>query len=215
MDNIYIKLQNIKQYISTKELKKSETADTGKFGSYNYFSFEEIQRLISSACLKEKCLCTINILADQCQLVLVNLENTEQQLQFIHDFTATLNNFTTPASIYSKALQNLGCKVTYLKRYMFIQVFDLCENDPTEQIAVEEEKKHQKELKLQELEDRKQKIIKEKIMAQLAKLEIEGSKAVEYLTENYTDEYTNKDFQAILDSLLLLPPPTSPSPHSK
>ena len=61
-------------------------------------AFEEIQRLVHSACFKEKCLCTINILTDQCQLVLINLENTEQQLQFIHDFTTTLNNFTTPAS---------------------------------------------------------------------------------------------------------------------
>ena len=188
--NIYQKLQKIRIACSKLELKKDQVAKSGDkgFGGYNYFSFPEIQKIVTNTCDEYNVLAILDLGNDGAELRVVNTDKVDEYIVFKHKFP----NIIDRAPTHSKMLQNLGSKTTYMSRYMYIQAFSLCENDPTEQISVDEQKAEAKELK-------KITKLKEDIKAILVSQGVKDIRA--YINERWADLNEKGDFQGIYNNL--------------
>ena len=120
--NIYIKLQEMRKEFHSKELKKS---GHNKFAGYNYFELKDI--IPEATVLLEKYRLTtfMNCGVEGATLTLINSDNPSEQIVF-----------TVPAGSCNLKgchdIQNVGAVITYQKRYLMVNLFDVIENDGIE-----------------------------------------------------------------------------------
>ena len=120
--NIYIKLQEMRKEFHSKELKKS---GHNKFAGYSYFELKDI--IPEATVLLEKYRLTtfMNCGAEGATLTLINSDNPSEQIVF-----------TVPAGSCNLKgchdIQNVGAVITYQKRYLMVNLFDVIENDGIE-----------------------------------------------------------------------------------
>lgn len=120
--NIYIKLQEMRKEFHSKELKKS---GQNKFAGYNYFELKDI--IPEATVLLEKYRLTtfMNCGVEGATLTLINSDNPAEQIVF-----------TVPAGSCNLKgchdIQNVGAVITYQKRYLMVNLFDVIENDGIE-----------------------------------------------------------------------------------
>lgn len=120
--NIYIKLQEMRKEFHSKELKKS---GHNKFAGYSYFELKDI--IPEATVLLEKYRLTtfMNCGVDGATLTLINSDNPSEQIVF-----------TVPAGSCNLKgchdIQNVGAVITYQKRYLMVNLFDVIENDGIE-----------------------------------------------------------------------------------
>ena len=120
--NIYIKLQEMRKEFHSKELKKS---GHNKFAGYSYFELKDI--IPEATVLLEKYRLTtfMNCGVEGATLTLINSDNPSEQIVF-----------TVPAGSCNLKgchdIQNVGAVITYQKRYLMVNLFDVIENDGIE-----------------------------------------------------------------------------------
>lgn len=119
--NIYEKLQKIRS-----ELKLTKTGVVS-FGNMKreYFSLNDILPEVNKAAAKEKICCMFNLCGESATLKIVNSENPEEEILFsIPIANATING---------NAVQGIGATQTYLRRYLYLNAFEIAEFDEIEE----------------------------------------------------------------------------------
>lgn len=131
MSNIYSKLQKARCEFQEKPLKKS---GHNKFAGYHYFELGDFLPTIN-ALLEKYNLCShINFTNELATLTIYNSENTDEKIEF-----------TSPMSEADlkgcHSVQNLGAVQTYLRRYLYVNAFEIVESDGLEATTVKEDTK--------------------------------------------------------------------------
>lgn len=130
MDNIYSKLQKARCEFQEKPIKKS---GHNRFAGYHYFELGDFLPTINSLLDKYNLCSNISFDKDMATLTIINTDNTDEKLVF-----------TSPMSEASikgcHAIQNLGAAQTFLRRYLWVNAFEIVENDQLDATTGKNEK---------------------------------------------------------------------------
>ena len=122
MNNIYSKMQKVRCEFQEKPLKKS---GHNKFAGYRYFELADFLPTINSLLEKYNLCSNISFDKELATLTIINSENTDEKLIF-----------TSPMSQANLKgchdVQNLGAVQTYLRRYLWVNAFEIVEQDGLE-----------------------------------------------------------------------------------
>ena len=117
--NIYQKMQAIKEELLEMNLKKS---GENKFANFSYYELSDFLPQIIKLCNKYNLFTQINFDKENGTLTIVNAENTDETISYI----------TPTEELELKGcnkIQALGGTQTYLRRYLYMNAFDITEND--------------------------------------------------------------------------------------
>lgn len=170
-------LQAVRAKITKMELKKS---GYNQYGKFKYFQLEDFLPQ-ATALLEEKHICPVFQIAmgpGNVEMAVLTLTRGPEEIEFKVP-TAEPNNSSNP-------IQNLGSKITYLRRYLYMICLDLCEYDTVDAVAgSSEDKKINYATKFQI-----DKIIqnKEKLMDKLKEMNIRTANDIKALTTDQASE---------------------------
>lgn len=119
MSNIYSKMQKARCEFQEKPLKKS---GHNKFAGYHYFELGDFLPTINSLLEKYNLCSNISFDNEMATLTIVNAENTDEKLVF----TSPMSNASLKGC---HDVQNLGAVQTYLRRYLWVNAFEIVESD--------------------------------------------------------------------------------------
>lgn len=119
MNNIYSKMQKARCEFQEKPLKKS---GHNKFAGYHYFELGDFLPTINSLLEKYNLCSNISFDNEMATLTIVNAENTDEKLVF----TSPMSNANLKGC---HDVQNLGAVQTYLRRYLWVNAFEIVESD--------------------------------------------------------------------------------------
>ena len=119
MNNIYSKMQKARCEFQKKPLKKS---GHNKFAGYRYFELGDFLPTINSLLEKYNLCSNISFDNEMATLTIVNAENTDEKLVF----TSPMSNASLKGC---HDVQNLGAVQTYLRRYLWVNAFEIVESD--------------------------------------------------------------------------------------
>lgn len=131
INNIYIKLMNVRVKLSKLNLKKS---GENKYSNFKYFELADFLPQATEL-LEEAKLCPIVVFTNEyATLTLINGENPTEQIVF----TSPMRDLQLKGS---NELQALGGIETYQTRYLYIQLLNITENDSFDAVSGKEESK--------------------------------------------------------------------------
>ncbi|HEK4821621.1 TPA: ERF family protein [Clostridioides difficile] len=131
VNNIYIKLMDVRVKFSKLNLKKS---GENKFANFKYFELADFLPQ-ATGLLEEAKLCPIVTFTNEyATLTLINGENPSEQIVF----TSPMRDLQLKGS---NELQALGGIETYQTRYLYIQLLNITENDSFDAVSGKEESK--------------------------------------------------------------------------
>lgn len=134
MSNIYSKMQKARCEFQEKPLKKS---GHNKFAGYHYFELGDFLPTINALLDKYNLCSRINFGKDEATLTITNSENPDEEMVF----TSPMSEATLKGC---HAVQNLGAVQTYLRRYLWVNAFEIVESDGLEATTGKEEPKPSK-----------------------------------------------------------------------
>ena len=117
--NIYEKMQKAKVELQKKDLKKT---GENKFSNYKYYELGDFMPAINEICLELKLFTQVNFNKENAVLTIINTEKTDEKLEYFSDMVkATLKG--------CNEIQALGGVQTYQRRYLYMNAFEISEND--------------------------------------------------------------------------------------
>ena len=117
--NIYEKMQSMRCKLQAKALKKS---GKNNFAGYEYFELQDIIPAINSLMSQAKVTSEISFGLELAILKIVNAEKPDEIMCFACPMAkATLKG--------CHEVQNLGASITYIRRYLYINAFEVVEHD--------------------------------------------------------------------------------------
>lgn len=117
--NIYEKMQKAKVELQKKDLKKT---GENKFSNYKYYELGDFMPAINEICLELKLFTQINFNKENAVLTIINTEKTDEKLEYFSEMVkATLKG--------CNEIQALGGVQTYQRRYLYMNAFEISEND--------------------------------------------------------------------------------------
>ena len=119
MNNIYSKMQKARCEFQEKPLKKS---GHNKFAGYHYFELGDFLPTINALLEKHNLCSNISFDKDMATLTIINSENTDEKLVF----TSPMSNASLKGC---HDVQSLGAVQTYLRRYLWVNAFEIVESD--------------------------------------------------------------------------------------
>ena len=131
MNNIYSKMQKARCEFQEKPLKKS---GHNKFAGYRYFELGDFLPTINALLEKHNLCSNISFDNEMATLTIVNAENTDEKLVF----TSPMSEANLKSC---HAVQNLGAVQTYLRRYLWVNAFEIVESDGLDAITGKDEHK--------------------------------------------------------------------------
>lgn len=137
--NLYEKIQCIKEELLKANLKKS---GNNKFAGYTYYELGDFIPTIVTKCKEYKILTYFSFDNDFAKLIAVNAENPEEKIET----TSPMKELQLKGC---NDIQALGGTETYQRRYLYMALFDIVENDmfdggkvpPTVEAELEKAKK--------------------------------------------------------------------------
>lgn len=133
--NLYEKLTNIKEEISQAKLKKS---GLNKFSGFSYYELSDFLPTIITLCKKYKVCTYTSYTPELATLTAVNAEKADEQL--------TISSPMKEIELKGcNAIQALGGIETYSRRYLYLAMFDIVENDSFDSVAGKEQPKQPKQ----------------------------------------------------------------------
>lgn len=117
--NVYQKIQALRLTLQESHIKKS---GKNKFQDYSYYELQDFLPLIVRGCEKRNLYTQIDFKPDLATLTVINANNPQERVTFE----------TTVASVELKggqAMQNLGAMQTYLRRYLYMNAFEIVQCD--------------------------------------------------------------------------------------
>lgn len=129
--NVYKKLQVARILLQNTKLSKS---GKNKFAGYEYFELSDFLPAIQSIC-EDIGLC--GVFSCDNEVAILSIRDIDHPEQFI--------NFTAPMSSAElkgcHAVQNLGAVISYLRRYLWVNAFEIVEHDALDASTGSEEVK--------------------------------------------------------------------------
>lgn len=123
--NIYTKLQKLRKDFHKVELKKS---GENKFAGFKYFELKDILPTAVELLEKYNLTTIMTTNTEGASLILINCDKPEETITFfIPDAQCQLKGCTD--------IQSLGGKITYQKRYLYVNLLDVCENDTLDAVV--------------------------------------------------------------------------------
>jgi DNA-directed RNA polymerase subunit RPC12/RpoP len=117
--NIYEKLQKIKAELLDCDLKKS---GNNKFAGFKYYELGDFLPAIIKLCDKYKVFTLIRFAPEFAELAAFDSESEQNPI--------VITSPTEKLEIKgANAIQALGGVQTYMRRYLYMAMFDICEND--------------------------------------------------------------------------------------
>ena len=129
--NIYEKVQKIKVELLDCKLKKS---GKNKFAGFEYYELGDIMPDIIRLCDKYKVCTSISFNLDLAMLSAFDSEDDKSCVGADRRIVVT----TPTAELIikgSNAIQALGGMQTYMRRYLYMAMFDICENDTFDAVS--------------------------------------------------------------------------------
>lgn len=123
--NIYQKIAEIRVKLQEKQLKKS---GVNAFAKFNYYTLEDILPSINQLLVAYKMFSNFSISGDTATLTLINGEKPEEQVVFTSPIADADIKGSTP-------VQCLGGVHTYLKRYLYLNAFEIVEGELLDALA--------------------------------------------------------------------------------
>ena len=129
--NIYEKLSKAR---ATLELKKTGVATVNNAGkTRSYFSLDDILPSVNKTANELKFLCKFDLNKEIATLKVIDCEKIEDFIEFsIPASTATIQG--------GNVVQSIGATQTYLRRYLYLNAFEIAEYDVIEEETGEEKK---------------------------------------------------------------------------
>lgn len=129
--NIYEKLSKAR---ATLELKKTGVATLNNAGkTRSYFSLDDILPSVNKTANELKFLCKFDLNKEIATLKIIDCEKIEDFIEFsIPASTATIQG--------GNVVQSIGATQTYLRRYLYLNAFEIAEYDVIEEETGEEKK---------------------------------------------------------------------------
>lgn len=136
MPNIYEKIQLIKTEILKAGLKKT---GLNKFSNFSYFELSDFLPKIIELCEKNKVCTFVSFDNEKSMLVAVNSEKSDERIEI----TSPMRNLELKGC---NDIQALGGVETYNRRYLYMSLFDITENDMFDSVAGTEKNEKPKEV---------------------------------------------------------------------
>lgn len=190
--NIYEKLQEMRVELQKMNIKKS---GKNKFAGYEYYELSDILPPINELQSKYKTCSFINFDNEKATLTIINTEKTEEKIEF----TCPMTSISLKGA---HDVQNMGALQTYNRRYLYMNCFEIVENDYFDSVqgkneshknssanTISQETKDNLNKLIQEYSDKSKKEIKDIVKELGAKLgknistidEIEGKILLQHL----------------------------------
>ncbi|MFR3182163.1 MAG: ERF family protein [Clostridia bacterium] len=153
--NIYKKIQKVKKELSERELKKS---GKNTFSGFEYYELGDFMPSIIELCDKYGLFTKIDFV-DNKDIKYVDIENTyvKEEVKVGEVAKLTIINIDNPEEIEvytcdvkelslkgANSIQNYGGVQTYLRRYLYMNAFDIVEADTFDNESFEKKKKAKK-----------------------------------------------------------------------
>ena len=133
--SVYLKLQEVREALSKASLKKS---GENKFSKYKYYELSDILPTITKLCNEFKLCSIVSFSNEIATLEIINSENAEEKILF------TTN--TASADVKGcQPIQSLGAVQTYLRRYLYMNAFEIVEADILDENSEKEDTKPQQQ----------------------------------------------------------------------
>ena len=126
--NIYQKLATARVELQDMKLKK-----TGKNQSMSYYELGDFLPAVNGLCKKHDMLTKLSIINDGVEKAVLTVYNSSEPNDKI-DFVSSTAEAQLPKG---QAIQNLGAKITYLRRYMLMTAFEIVESDIVDQVNID------------------------------------------------------------------------------
>lgn len=117
--NIHQKLQKCRVELQSKDIKKS---NYNEYGKYNYFDLGDFLPYVNELCEKYQLSNIVHYGEGKAVLTITNMENTEEKLEF------TTPMIVTPLKSCSE-MQCIGAAQTYARKYLYFDAFEIAETD--------------------------------------------------------------------------------------
>lgn len=130
-NNIYTKVQVVKEKLLKENIKKS---GSNKFAGYEYYELGDFVPYIIKFCNEEKLFTSFSFDNELAKLTIVNCENTNETLVY----TSPMKELQLKGC---NEIQGLGGVETYSRRYLYMNAFDIVENDMFDGVTGKDEKK--------------------------------------------------------------------------
>lgn len=117
--NIYEKMQSAKVMLQKKDLKKT---GENKFSNYKYYELGDFMPAINEICEELKLFTQVDFAPDFATLTIINTEKADEKLVYNSEMVkVTLKG--------CNEIQALGGVQTYQRRYLYMNAFEISEND--------------------------------------------------------------------------------------
>lgn len=123
--NIYEKLQTMRCELQDAQLHKS---GKNTFAGYEYFELQDIIPTINKLMQESKVTSVVSFGTDHAELVLINIEKPEEKVVFTSPMAKTVLKGCNET-------QGLGATITYIRRYLYINAFEIVENDALDAVT--------------------------------------------------------------------------------
>lgn len=119
--NVLSKLALARQVIKAKKIRPDAK---NEFSNYDYFSPEQIARLVTEACIETNSICIFNLKKDELghygELCFTDMDSNES--------ITTIMRTEKPSIKATNETQQMGGMQTYTKRYCLMSLFDIEDN---------------------------------------------------------------------------------------
>jgi len=133
---IYKKLQEVRSELTKINLKKT---GFNKFSNFKYFELGDFLPSISKLCADKGICSVVNFGTEKATLTLFD-DESEQSIS-IETEVRKLNLISKDGKEKMNDLQALGAEQTYLRRYLYMNMFEVVENDVLDSGEVKTEEK--------------------------------------------------------------------------
>lgn len=157
VNNIYIKLMDVRVKLSKLNLKKS---GDNTYSNFKYFELADFLPQATELLEKAKLCPIITFTNDYATLTLINGENPIEQIVF----TSPMREIQLKGS---NELQALGGIETYQTRYLYIQLLNITENDSFDAVSGKDESKSNSNNKTQQNKSTVDRILTDKQLSRL------------------------------------------------
>jgi hypothetical protein len=123
--NIYEKLNEVRCKLQGASLKKS---GRNKFANFSYYELADFLPTVNTLCLESKLIALFSLTESCAVLTVVDAEKPEDRIEF----TSPIVNVELKGSL---AIQGIGATHTYMKRYLYMNAFELVEADALDAVS--------------------------------------------------------------------------------
>jgi len=175
MSNIYEKVQEIKSELLKKGLKKT---GLNKFSNFQYFELSDFLPTIIELCKQHKVCTYVSFDNEKAFLTAINSEKIDEKIEI----SSPMRSLELKGC---NEIQALGGVETYNRRYMYMALFDITENDMFDAVAGTEANNKKEVKQLERMTDEQEVWLKEN--------GADFPKMIEYAKKNYKVDYITKD----------------------